>query len=153
MSHARLVDLVFFVEAIVHGSHYRGYLVLNGVRYEYELHSLLPITALHGGAWRDLFDLRMYIDLRLAKDGRSIVLTDQEFGLFFNLIYSRLVEFCRDVMKYAKTQRLVNGFIRSVDGRLNWQVLNESTCCAKIELTPRRVAILRASKFGWAVAQ
>lgn len=106
----REVEVIRYIEQVVVGSHYKGYLALGGTKLEYEIRFAVLISKLDDiTPIPEPEEMANICQITVKKKEESIELTIDEYILFFMLIASFAVEFYND----PKT-RILDSFSISV---------------------------------------
>lgn len=139
------------VQQVVDGLEYKGKVGMGGV--EFDFHVLLPIhldKVDDSNPPESPEEARPLFPIEISKDGTSIELDIEEYGLFFEIISMPLVEFF-----FQNSTRVVNTEIArlAAEGKPGGSdiVLAESFN-REIDFTPMSIEMLSRPKFGCQLA-
>jgi hypothetical protein len=106
---------------------YRGDLFVGGVKFEYELRLLIPLSQL--GVAENMKEVRGVLKITIRREGEVIPLTDEEYDVFLAFLMD-LVDRCRELRIAGDPHGVV--------------------CEKSIRLHPEVGDMLRAPKFRYA---
>ena len=94
MAKARRVSIERYVEQVVDGNHYKGYIKIDDAVLDYEMVFAVPITQLDEvRPFSGQDDVRRVFQLTLRRGDADIELTNDEYGFFFQLLARFVIGF------------------------------------------------------------
>ena len=140
------------IEQICDGIHYKGYLKIAGISFDYELRFEVPIPQMDDEMElaSNEVEIRRLVKINVKKNDESLDLTKDEYGFFFLL----LVDFAVDFYNNPQTRSLQNsiigkitrgeGFLAEMGGSASIGISRADT----YDFKPDLCKILSAPKFG-----
>ena len=146
-----VVSVTRRVEQVSDGSRYKGHVEIGGVTFQYDLEFVVHISQLGDRkVINDVSAARALFRLALKRDGVELELTDDEYGVFFQLLVPFAVHFYNLPSTHANQGGLVGMALR---GERDMRAFGISasvsvTNHASYELSPELCQMLGAPKFG-----
>jgi len=148
------VSVEQYVEQVRDGSHYKGYLKIADVKFDYELEFVVPIPKFDDlEPAKGPEDVRRLFQLTVKRDETQIELTDDEYGFFFQMLVEFAVNFYHLPQTRGHNEGLLGMTMRGEGPLADFGVSTSIgiTNSGTYEFPPELCEILSAPKFGCAL--
>lgn len=148
----RDVSVERYVEQVINGSHYKGYVKIDDTKLDYELVFKVPIASLDSmDPPQEESGIRQLFQITVRRDNANIELTKEEYSFFFSMVVEMAVEFYNDEQTRNSNEGMLGDILQGRGGIMDTLVVSMSigmTIRGSCSFPPVLCEMLSAPKFG-----